>query len=185
MRIRCLLVPLAVLAATGACGDGSPGSWGPLRVGMEVAYPPFEFVGRSDAPEGFDVDLVKAFGDSVGRPVEYVNLGFDTLINELMSNRIDVICSGMSYTDERAKSVDFSRPYAGSPMWMLANTKRVKVVPALDTLDSPDVEIAVQRGTTGETKARARFPRATFLVFETQGAAGDTLATGRAHLFVY
>src|SRR6185503_19251672 len=46
-------------------------------------------------------------------------------------------------------------------------------------------KIAVQRGTTGETKARARFPRAEFLVFGTQGEAGDTVATGRAHLFVY
>ena len=180
-----------MLAVAGAgCGEGgqAPSEPGgkPLRVGMEIAYEPFEFVGEDEKPKGFDVDLVAAFAASIGRPVEYVNLAFDALIPELQSSRIDVICSGMSYTDERAKTVDFSRPYAGSPMWMLANTKRVPdAAPALDTFDRPEVEIAVQRGTTGETKARARFRHATFLVFEDQAGAGNTLATGRAHLFVY
>jgi len=157
----------------------------PLRVGMEIAYKPFEFVDETGKPAGFDVDLVTAVAAHLGRPVECVNLGFDTLINELTSGRIDVICSGMSYTEERAKTVDFTRSYAGSPMWMLACAAKVKEGTQLDAFDKPDVQIAVQRGTTGEQKARARFPHAEFLVFNTQGEAGDTVATGRAHLFVY
>jgi len=43
----------------------------------------------------------------------------------------------------------------------------------------------VQRGTTGEKKARARYPKAKFLVFDKQTEAGDTVATGRADAFVY
>jgi polar amino acid transport system substrate-binding protein len=188
MRIRiALALALAGLAACGKPAEPAKGA-APLRVGMEIAYKPFEFVDETGKPAGFDVDLTKAVAERLGRPVEHVNLGFDTLINELTSGRIDVICSGMSYTDERAKTVDFTRPYAGSPMWMLASSQLVKEGTSLDALDAPGTKIAVQRGTTGETKARARFKKVKdedFLVFGTQGEAGDTVATGRAHLFVY
>jgi polar amino acid transport system substrate-binding protein len=187
-----LVLALAALAA-GSCDVGVrttevvplDSSAKPLRVGMEIAYKPFEFVDETGKPAGFDVDLTAAVAKHLGRDVEHVNLGFDTLINELVSGRIDVICSGMSYTDERAKTVDFTRPYAGSPMWMLASTALVKNGASLDDLDQSGTKIAVQRGTTGEMKARARFKKAEFLVFGTQGEAGDTVATGRAHLFVY
>ncbi len=182
-----LAAVFAALAATSCDVGGKPvAKVQPLRVGMEIAYKPFEFVDeKTGKPAGFDVDLVTAVADRLGRPVECVNLGFDTLINELTSGRVDVICSGMSYTEERAKTVDFTRPYAGSPMWMLACAEKVKDGAPVESLDRPDVKIAVQRGTTGETKARARFPHAEFLVFGSQGEAGDTVATGRAHLFVY
>jgi polar amino acid transport system substrate-binding protein len=180
-----LALAAAFLGACGAKDAPKDAAAAPLRVGMEIAYKPFEFVDETGKPAGFDVDLVTALAAHLGRPVECVNLGFDTLINELTSGRIDVICSGMSYTDERAKTVDFTRSYAGSPMFVLAGVEKVKEGTSLDDLDKPDVKIAVQRGTTGETKARERFKKADFLVFGTQGEAGDTVATGRAHLFVY
>jgi len=119
---------LAALAVT-ACDKGPAPATEPLRVGMEIAYPPFESMGKDGkTPEGFDVDLVKALGAHLGREVKCVNLGFDVLIDEVNSGRIDLICSGMSYTDLRAQTVDFSRPYASSPMWVLVNTERAKNV---------------------------------------------------------
>src|SRR5262249_27390581 len=135
--------------------------------------------------QGFDVELVQALGENLGRPIECVNLAFDALPAELASGRIDVICSGMSYTAERAEKVDFSRPYAGSPMWVLVSTSRTKPDATIESLAAGGMQIAVQRGTTGETKARARFPKAEFLVFGTQAEAGNTVATGRADVFVY
>jgi polar amino acid transport system substrate-binding protein len=187
MRTLVTLSALVAALAAAACDAGSKPAptTKPLRVGMEIAYRPFEFVDETGKPAGCDVDMMTAVAHHLGTTPEFVNLGFDSLINELNSGRIDVICSGMSYTDERAKVVDFTRPYAGSPMWMLACSAKVKEGASVESLDRADVQIAVQRGTTGETKARAKFPHAEFLVFNTQGEAGDTVATDRAHLFVY
>ena len=196
MKLARLLGPLLAAACVAACehepapaGSGAiaaPGSAEPLRVGMEIAYVPFEFMGKDGTtPEGFDVDLVKALGAHLGREVKCVNLAFDVLIDEVNSGRIDVICSGMSATDLRAQTVDFSRPYASSPMWVLVNVERAKNVTALAGLEGANIQIAVQRGTTGEKKARARYPNAKFLVFDKQTEAGDTVSTGRADAFVY
>jgi polar amino acid transport system substrate-binding protein len=193
MRIR-IAAGLAVVVALAGCEKpndsltaipDSPAAQ-PLRVGMEIAFKPFEFTDeKTGKPAGFDVELVQALGAHLGRRVDLVNVAWDSLIPELTSGRVDLLCSGMSYTEERAKTVDFSRPYAGSPMCALVNVERAKGATTVDDLDKDGMEIAVQRGTTGETKARARFPKAKLLVFETQADAGNTLATGRATAFVY
>jgi polar amino acid transport system substrate-binding protein len=91
----------------------------------------------------------------------------------------------MSYTDERAKSYDFTKPYAQSPMSVLVNTTLAKDVTKLSQLDDPKIKVAVQRGTTGETKARAAFPKATFMLYDTEADAAREVSTGRLHAFVY
>lgn len=171
---------LASLGLAG-CGQGSGG----LRVGIEAAYPPFETVNAQNEFEGFDIDLARAVGESLGRPVEFHNAAFDSLPKELDADRIDMICSGMSYTDERAKSYDFTKPYAQSPMSVLVSVARAKDVVKVAQLDDAKVEIAVQRGTTGETKARTAFPKAAIKLFDNEVDAAREVATGRLHAFVY
>ncbi len=157
----------------------------PLRVGIEAKYAPFESITPAGEFEGFDVDLAREIGKSLGRPVEFRDMGFDSLIPELQAGRIDMICSGMSYTAERAEVVDFTRPYAQSPMSVLVNVERTAGLTKASELDDPRRVIAVQRGTTGEKKARAAFPTAQFRDFDVEVDAGTEVGTGRADAFVY
>ena len=165
--------------------DAATAGAAPLRVGMEAAYPPFESVNKAGEFEGFDVDLARAIGESLERPVEFKNMAFDSLPPELEAGRIDLICSGMSYTDERAKKYDFSKPYARSVMSVLVGLARAKDVTKLPQLDDENVHIAVQRGTTGETKAKEAFPKAKLMLYETEADAAREVASGRLHAFVY
>jgi ABC-type amino acid transport substrate-binding protein len=180
---------LIVLFSLAACGKepsaGSGSTTEPLRVGVEAKYPPFESTKADGTFEGFDIDLARALADSLGRPAEFHNMDWDSLIPELQAGRVDLICSGMSYTDERAKVVDFSKPYAQSPMSVLVSTTRAKDVTKVSQLNEPTMHVAVQRGTTGETKARAAFPKATFMLYGDETAAATEVATGRVHAFVY
>src|SRR5262245_62120805 len=189
MRIRCLGALLILMAALPACrkeGDApsEPGG-APLRVGIEAKYPPFESLKGPGQYEGFDIDLARELGKALGRPVKFEDMAWDSLIPSLQSDRIDVICSGMSWTEERTKLIDFSEPYAQSPMSVLVNTELAKDVTKPSQLDDSNVRVAVQRGTTGATKAKAAFPGAQFIEFETENEAAATVGTGRNHAFVY
>jgi len=84
----------------------------PLKVGMDLRYPPFETtVIGTNTPEGISVDIAYAFGEFLGREVEIVNTNFASIIPSLNSENIDIAIASMSITPEREVSVDFSNPY--------------------------------------------------------------------------
>ena len=83
----------------------------PIRVGMDLRYPPFETVTTDNEPEGISVDVANAFGEFLGRPTEIVNTGFGGLIPALQSGEIDIVIASMSITDARKVVVDFTDPY--------------------------------------------------------------------------
>ena len=100
--VRTLALSLAAaLAACGGAGDPNV-----LRVGTEAAYPPFESALPEGGYEGLDMDLVTAFGEHLGRPVEIQNLAFDTLLLKLQAGNLDVVISGLSYTEKRSRMVE-------------------------------------------------------------------------------
>ncbi|MEM0224542.1 MAG: basic amino acid ABC transporter substrate-binding protein [Desulfurococcaceae archaeon] len=83
-----------------------------LRVGTSPDFPPFEFINETtNEIVGIDIDLVKLIAKKIGYEVEIVPIDFDGLIPALQAGQIDLIASGMTITEERAKVVDFSIPY--------------------------------------------------------------------------
>ena len=91
----------------------------PLIVGMELEYPPFEFVNENGVNDGVSVQLAKALAESLERPLEIKNIKFDALITALKTGSIDLIISSMTATDERRKSINFSDPYVTTGLAML------------------------------------------------------------------
>jgi polar amino acid transport system substrate-binding protein len=83
----------------------------PLRVAMDLNYPPFETVDTANNPEGISVDTARAFGEFLGREVEIVNTQFGSIIPAIQSGEVDIAIASMSITEERAEIVDFSNPY--------------------------------------------------------------------------
>jgi len=67
------------------------------KVGSSADYPPFEYLDDKNQIVGFEIDVA--------------NMSFDGLIPALKTGKIDIAISGMSATDERRKSVDFTKPY--------------------------------------------------------------------------
>ena len=82
-----------------------------LIVGTNAEYPPFEFVDENSKVTGFDMDLVAELAKRAGVKYEILNMSFDGLIPALKTGKIDAALSGMSATEERRKSVDFTKPY--------------------------------------------------------------------------
>ncbi len=167
-----------------ACGGGDSGGDGAedsvLSVGTEPAFPPFESVGDDGELQGFDIDLMTAIGEKAGKTVEFESLPFDGLIPALQGASIDAAISGMTITDERAATVDFSDPYFKAGL-AIAVAEGDSEVSTLDDLAGK--RIAVQIGTTGAETA-AGVPDATVSTFDSAPLALQELANGNVDAVV-
>lgn len=154
-----------------------------LRVGADLSYPPFETIGSSGQPAGVSVDLARAIGEKIGRPVVIENIPFVGLIPALQSGRIDMVISSMTDTEERRKSIAFSGPYLTVGLALLVNKQ--SGIKGLEELDRAGSTIVVRQGTTGEVWARSTLKRAKILAVERESSAVMEVVQGKADVFVY
>ncbi len=155
----------------------------PLRVGMDMSYPPFEVRDTQGQPAGVSVDLARALGESLGRPVEFENMPFDGLIPALKTGRVHVVISSMTATEERARSVDFSEPYVRTGLCILTGAK--SAAQSIADLDADGKKIAVVRGTTGHLWARMNLKNAKVLDLAKETACVLEVTQGKADAFIY
>jgi polar amino acid transport system substrate-binding protein len=183
--VFCLLLAILFAAcerqAASNAQSGAPGN--PLRVGMEMKYPPFEMRDTQGQPAGISVDLARALGAALGRPVEFSDLPFAGLIPALKTGQIDVVISSMTATEERRQSVDFSDPYLRTGLCLLVG-KTTDVQSAAD-LDRPNRRVAVVKATTGHLWASTNLKQATVLVLGEESAAALEVHQGKADAFIY
>lgn len=173
----------ALSAWLAACFGGVGVAAPPLRVGMELAYPPFEMTDTQGRPTGVSVRLAEALGRHLGRVVVVENVAFDGLIPALKTNKIDCIISSMTATPERRRSIAFSDPYLKTGLALLVGA-RSSVGSSAD-LDTAGRTIAVKKGTTGHQYAAAGLKRARLLVLDKESAAVLEVVQGRADAFIY
>ena len=174
---------ITLLACLVACLDGLAAGGPPLRVGMELAYPPFEMTDTQGRPTGVSVRLAEALGRSLDREVVVENVAFDGLIPALKTNKIDCIISSMTATPERRRSITFSDPYLKTGLALLAGAR--SPVGSSADLDVAGRTIAVKKGTTGHQFAAINLKRARLLVLDKESAAVLEVVQGRADAFIY
>lgn len=118
---------------------------GVLTVGTNAEFPPFEYVDDNGEPDGFDIALIKAIGERLGVTVEVENMEFEALVSAIGS-KIDLAIAGMTVTDERQVSVDFSNPYYDALQYVIV--PEGSEIASFDDLAGKN--IGVQLGTTGD-----------------------------------
>lgn len=108
-----MMLMLGLVFTTTGCGQEAGNKEGgnkKLVVATEATFAPFEYVENGEF-KGFDIDIIHAIAAEQGYEVEISNLGFDSLIPALQTNKVDCVIAGMSITPERVKAVDFTDPY--------------------------------------------------------------------------
>jgi polar amino acid transport system substrate-binding protein len=155
----------------------------PLVVGMELQYPPFEMSDKDGKPTGVSVELAYALGKYLGREVRIENIAWDGLIPSLKTNKVDLIISSMTITKQRAKTVDFSVPYAQTNLAILTNTK--SGVKDITDLNQKGKTVAVKKGTTGHIYASKYLKNAELLIFDKENAAVIEVIQNKADAFIY
>jgi L-cystine transport system substrate-binding protein len=124
-RRTCAVAAALALSALAACGGGSSsggatGSGGPssgeaLKVGTEGTYAPFTFHDpKTNELTGYDVEVVRAVGARLGRPVQFSESTFDAIFAGLDAGRYEVVANQISVNPERQAKYAFSAPYTVS-----------------------------------------------------------------------
>ncbi len=155
----------------------------PLKVGMELAYPPFEMTDKSGKPDGISVGIATALGEYLKRPVKIENMSFDGLIPALKTGSIDLVISSLTVNDERKKSIDFSSPYVKTGLALLVG-KDTKIQSDAD-LKKLGARVAVKKGTTAHAWASKNLASDKILVLDKETSAVLEVVQKKADAFIY
>ncbi len=109
LLLACLALLLPVIDATAKDQDPPVGGR-TIIVGGDRDYPPYEFLDKNGQPAGYNVDLTRAIADVMGMKVEFRFGGWSQMRSALISGQLDIL-QGISYSDERSKTIDFSPPH--------------------------------------------------------------------------
>lgn len=90
-----------------------------IAVGTESGYPPFEYTNEAGRIVGFEIDLFDAASKRLGLKYNFVDMPWDSLIDELYASNVDVVAAAMSDTAERQIESDFVDYYNDSDAIMV------------------------------------------------------------------
>ncbi len=158
---------------------------GELRVGFEAGYVPFEMTDKNGRFVGFDVDMAKEMAKAMGVKFVPVNTAWDGIIPALLSNKFDIIMSGMTVTQERNLKVLFADPYIIVGQTILLNKKHEGEVKSYKDLNDAKYTVTSKLGTTGEQAVKRYIPKAKYKSFETETEAFLEVLNDKADAYVY
>lgn len=156
---------------------------GSIRVGMST-FVPWAMRDKKGELIGFEIDVATQLAKDMEVDIEFIPTAWDGIIPALLAGKFDVIIGGMSITEERAKTVDFTVPYAHSSLGVMANKKIAEDLSWPDDFNSTDITFVCRRGATPCTYIQNEFPKATLRQFDDQGQTLQEVLNGNAHAMI-
>jgi polar amino acid transport system substrate-binding protein len=158
---------------------------GKLRIGMEPGYMPFELTNQKGEIIGFDVDMAKRMAKAMGVELELVSTAWDGIIPALLTDKFDIIMSGMTLTQERNMSINFASPYIEIGQSVIVSNKVAANIKSYKDLNDPKYTVASKLGTTGEQATKRMIPNAKYVSFETEQEGVLEVVNGKIDAFIY
>ena len=122
-----------------------------LKMGTNATFPPYEFYDDATGEVvGIDAEVAAAICAKLGCELEIVDMDFDAIIPAVTTGKIDFGMAGMTVTEERMQSVDFTTSYATGIQVVIV--KEDSEITSVDDLfaEGANHKIGVQQGTTGD-----------------------------------
>jgi ABC-type amino acid transport substrate-binding protein len=164
--------------AKGGQGAAEASGNGTIKIAIEGAYPPYNYMNKDNQLEGFDVDISNELAKRLGVKPELIAIPWDSMIPGLLAKKYDIIVSDMAITEERKKKVDFTDPYfhTGQMLFVPANSAikdpaEIKGKKIGVTISTTAAEIATQLG-------------ADVVLFKSDLLAFSDMANGRLEGFI-
>ena len=130
---------------TSAEAAGTEAAGGVLVMATNAEFPPYEYHDGGEIV-GIDAEIAKAIADELGMELEIEDIAFDSIIPEITSGKADMGLAGMTVTEDRKQSVDFTDTYAKASQKIIV--KEDSAIASPDDLTG--VIVGVQQGTTGD-----------------------------------
>lgn len=107
LSTRLLIASGALISALGATSSFAQDSY---TVGVEASFPPWAYV-ESGEYKGIAIDAMRRIAEDAGLEIEFKDLPFPSLIPALSAERIDILATGLTVTEERSNAIDFTVPW--------------------------------------------------------------------------
>lgn len=154
----------AVALLFAACGSGSKGvtvqgaklvKKGQITTCTHLPYPPFQSE-QGGKVVGFDVDMIDLVAKKLGVTQKIVDTPFETIKtgSALNASKCDVAAAGMTIKPERAKFIDFTKPYFDATQGLMA--KKGMTFASLADVKAKKLKVGSQASTTGEDYAHSQ-----------------------------
>ena len=145
-----------------------------LTMATNAEFPPYEFH-DGDSIVGIDAEVAQAIADKLGMELKIEDVSFDSIIPGVQAGKYDMGMAGMTVTDERLESVNFSTSYAKGVQSVI-----VKEDSDIKTID--DIEgkkIGVQTSTTGDIYATDDYGEENITRYDNGAVAVQALVSGK------
>ena len=149
-----------------------------LVMSTNAEFAPYEYHDGNDIV-GIDVDIANAICEDMGASLEITDVAFDSIIPEVQSGKADFAAAGMTVTEDRLKSINFSDSYAtGIQSVIVPEGSKIKSVDDLSA-DGAKYLIGTQKGTTGDIYAEDDFGAERVMKYASGNEAVQALVTGK------
>ena len=153
--VLALATLVLAMGAFASCGKDE----NTLVMATNAAFPPYEFK-EGDKFVGIDVEIAEAIAKKLGKKLEIVDTEFGSIIGGVQEGKYDFGMAGMTVTEERKKSVNFSDTYAtGIQVIIVKDGSDITDLDSLFEFDengdpvalkNTDIKVGVQQDTTGD-----------------------------------
>lgn len=153
-KIVSFILALSLLSvctfALASCDDSKDDNV--LKMATNAAFPPYEFY-EGEKIVGIDAEIAALIAKELGMELEIVDTEFDSIITGVTEGKYDFGMAGMTVTEDRLKSVNFSKSYAkGVQVIIVKNDSPITSIDDLSA-EGATYKIGVQQGTTGDIYA--------------------------------
>lgn len=174
MKRLCLIIFIMILM----CGCTKKNE-NQLVMVTEAGFAPYEYYENGEVV-GVDVDIAKEIAKYLGKKLVVKDIAFDSIINEVKTGKADFGAAGISYSDDRAKNVDFSINYAVSKQVVIVNNN--SSITNVNGISNK--KIAVQLGSIADTFVTEKYKSANVVRQKKYLAAIEDLKTGKVDCVV-
>ncbi len=145
----------------------------------EAGFAPYEYYENGEVV-GVDVDIAREIAKYLGKTLVVKDIAFDSIINEVKTGKADFGAAGISYSEDRAKNVDFSINYAVSKQVVIVNNN--SSITNVNGISNK--KIAVQLGSIADTFVTDNIKNANVVRQKKYLAAIEDLKTGKVDCVV-
>ena len=172
-KLLCVvLAALTVVFAFSACSKTETKET--LVMATNAEFPPYEYH-DGDAIVGIDAEIAQAIADKLNMELKIEDVAFDSIIPGVQAGKYDMGMAGMTVTDERLKSVNFSTSYAKGVQVVIV--KEDSSIKSID--DVAGKKIGVQTSTTGDIYASGDFGEENVTKYDNGAVAVQALVSGK------
>lgn len=148
---------------------------GTLVVGI-TDFAPMDYKDESGEWIGFDADLARAYAESIGVEIEFIEINWDSKEMELENKNIDCVWNGMTLTDGVMKAMETSNAYCNNAQVVVVSADKADSIKSAE--DCADLAFVVEAGSAGEEVATEN--EFDVMPVETQADAVMEVAAGTA-----